>query len=436
MEAIGELTFPSRVRIRISSNGRIVECGPKWQIAHATMYLIVRLPTNATTVAPKPVHYQVLDGFRGLAILLVFIYHAFHTTHLTALPVRVLEWVGGGGWVGVDLFFVLSGFLITGILTTSLGAPQYFRNFYIRRSLRIFPLFYGVMLLLLALTPVLRLEWHRGHLSYLVYCQNIGVAMDPVGIGYVQPSVNLSHLWSLAVEEQYYLLWPLTIWLIQDERKIMRLCLYLVGVSLVLRLALLVTLPSEVAWEWAYNMLPTHWDGLLLGSWLAMARRQWSVEELLRRTRWPVVVSLAIIVVVVASTRSLDYHKDPMVAIGYPAIAVTFAGLLLRCLAAGSWQYRFFSLGFLRFMGRYSYGFYVYHRLFSPMTIPGLYWLEAKLHSRFAGAVLYLLLWFAGSIMIAVLSYKYFESPFLNLKDRFTTGRGQLQPRTSARARR
>jgi peptidoglycan/LPS O-acetylase OafA/YrhL len=397
---------------------------------------MLRPQAAATVVAPKPVHYQVLDGFRGLAILLVFMYHAFHSTHLFSLPVLILEWVGGGGWMGVDLFFVLSGFLITGILTTSLGAPQYFRNFYIRRSLRIFPLFYGVMLLLLVLTPVLHLEWHRGHLSYLVYCQNIGAALDPIGIGYVQPSVNLSHLWSLAVEEQYYLLWPLTIWLIHDERRLMRLCLFLVGVSLILRLALLVALPSEVAWEWAYKLLPTHWDGLLLGSWLAMARRRWTVEELVRRTRWPVAFSLAIIAVVMASTRSLDYHRNPMAAIGYPAIAATFAGLLLRCFAAGSWEYSFFSLGFLRFMGKYSYGFYVYHQMFSPMTTPGLYWLEAKLHSRLAGAALYLLLWFAGSIAIAVLSYKFFESPFLNLKDRFTTGRGQPQPSTSMSARR
>lgn len=395
---------------------------------------MARRHTNVPTVAPKPVHYKVLDGFRGLAILLVFAYHAFHSTHLSSFPARALEWFGGGGWMGVDLFFVLSGFLITGILIASVGLPRYFRNFYIRRSLRIFPLFYGVLLLLFALTPVLHLEWHRGHLAYLVYCQNIEVFLSPIGIEHVLPSINLSHLWSLAVEEQYYLLWPVTIWLIRDERKIMRLCLLLVLASLVLRLVLLIALPSEVAWGWAYKMLPTHWDGLLLGSWLAMARRRWSVDELVRRTRWPVVVSLGILAVVVASTRTLDYHTNPMAAIGYPAIAVIFTGLLLRCLAAGSWEFHFFSLGFLRFMGRYSYGFYVYHLLFSPMMTPGLYWLEVKLHSRLGGAALYILLWFAGSIAVAVLSYKYFETPFLNLKDRFAKGSSELQPSTSAGA--
>src|SRR6202795_1240617 len=183
---------------------------------------MVKLQPDATAVAPKLAHYQALDGFRGLAILLVFAFHAFHSTHFSSLPARVLEWFGSGGWMGVDLFFVLSGFLITGILTKSVGLPRYFRNFYIRRSLRIFPLYYGVLLLLLALTPLLHLEWHRGHLTYLVYCQNIGGVLNPIEIEYLQPSVNLSHLWSLAVEEQYYLLWPVTIWLLRDERKIMR----------------------------------------------------------------------------------------------------------------------------------------------------------------------------------------------------------------------
>jgi peptidoglycan/LPS O-acetylase OafA/YrhL len=395
---------------------------------------MARPHANVTTASPKSVHYKVLDGFRGLAILLVFAYHAFHSSHLFSFPARALEWFGSCGWMGVDLFFVLSGFLITGILTASVGTPRYFRNFYIRRSLRIFPLFYGVLLLSFALTPVLHLEWHRGHLAYLVYFQNIEVFLSPVNVEYVLPSIDLSHFWSLAVEEQYYLLWPVTIWLIRDERKIMRLCLFLVMLSLVLRLTLLVALPSEVAWGWIYKMLPTHWDGLLLGSWLAVARRRWSVHELITRTRWPVACSVAIIAAILVSTRSLDYHTNPMASIGYPAIAVTFTGLLLRCLVAGSWEFHFFSLGFLRFMGRYSYGIYVYHRLFSPMLTPGLYWLEAKLHSRMGGAAVFLLLWFVGSIAIAVLSYKYFETPFLNLKDRLAKVSRELPSSNSAGA--
>ena len=163
------------------------------------------------------------------------------------------------------MFFVLSGFLITGILIETVNLPRYFRNFYIRRSLRIFPLFYGVFVILALLTPVLHLEWHRGHIAYLFYCQNIAMTVDP-SIVHVEPAVFLGHFWSLAVEEQYYMLWPLVIWILRDQRKIMRLCLVLIFSTILLRCLLIGLLPSKLALDLIYKELPTRCDGLLLGS--------------------------------------------------------------------------------------------------------------------------------------------------------------------------
>lgn len=355
-------------------------------------------------------HQPALDGFRGLAILMVFVFHA----------VRVET----GGWMGVDLFFVLSGFLITGILVDSANGPRYFRNFYVRRALRIFPLFYGVLALLVVLTPLLRLQWRLGHLSFLFFCQNIAMNADP-SLVEILPAVSVIHLWSLAVEEQFYLIWPLLVWWVRDSRKLMRLCLWLMGGGLVLRLAVL---GAGLAFhrnfqEWIYMELPTHWDGLVLGSWLAMAVRRWPMETVRRRMRAPFWLAVLTLTAVVAGSRSLGHDGNAMCSIGYTAIAVVFAGVLLRALTPGSGAAQFFSLRPLRFLGKYSYGIYVYHRLFGPALLPGLYWLQSKLHSAGLGALLYLAAWFAGSVGIAVASYHLWEQPFLRLKDRLAPSR-------------
>lgn len=364
-------------------------------------------------------HYTALDGLRGLAILLVFGRHSLLTTHLHSRAVGVLAWFGKGGWLGVDLFFVLSGFLITGILIGSLNKPQYFKNFYIRRSLRIFPLFYGVLLLCWLLTPVLHLKWEIGHLSYLFYCQNIAADFNSALMS-VPPALNLEHFWSLAVEEQFYMLWPLTIFLLREPRKILRFSLSLVGVALILRCVLIFDNSSH----WIYKELPTHADGLLIGAALASALRIQTMDQILGWMRWPTYISAMAAISIVAVTRSLDFNNDWMSSLGFTVTAVLFGALLLQCLRVGSPACRIFSRKELRFFGKYSYGIYVYHLLFSPLFSRILYFLQGGLHSRMLGSIAYLGLWFASSIAVAVLSYKFFESYFLRLKDRLAPPSG------------
>jgi peptidoglycan/LPS O-acetylase OafA/YrhL len=386
----------------------------------------------STPIAPRAghAHYQALDGLRGLAILLVFMVHVNGAAYSLreSLAGHVLALGAAWGWMGVDLFFVLSGFLITGILIKALNGPHYFRNFYIRRTLRIFPLFYGVLLLLAVLTPVLQLKWHPGHIAYLFYCQNIAVNMNPA-LTEVQPAVYIGHFWSLAVEEQYYLLWPMAIWLLRDERKMMRLCLALIAFTILLRFVLTALLPSNVALDIIYKELPTHWDGLLLGSWLTLAMRRWPVEQLRRHTRWPFWLAIAVLLLVGIYTRSMDFQSPAMETIGFTVIPVMFASLLLRCFVPGSPVLRFCSLRFMRFLGRYSYGIYVYHVMFWPLMVRGLHLLQAHLHPRAVAALVFVLLWALSSVGAAMLSYKYFESPFLRLKERFAPS---LEPATNS----
>lgn len=124
-------------------------------------------------------HYTSLDGLRGVAFLLVFIHHYGLTTHCNERWILALGALAGGGWVGVDLFFVLSGFLITGILLDTRDDNSYFLNFYARRVLRIFPLFYGVLLMLLLATSILHLHWRPGHIAYFFYLGNVAGHIDP-----------------------------------------------------------------------------------------------------------------------------------------------------------------------------------------------------------------------------------------------------------------
>ena len=129
------------------------------------------------------------------------------------------------GGFGVDLFFVLSGFLITGILFDTRNDSQFFKRFFARRCLRIFPVFYLVVAILLALTPVLHYQWRAGHLLFLVYLGNFLANHDFSYYAVFSPNhkiftANIAHFWSLCVEEQFYLLWPIAVWAIRDRIKL------------------------------------------------------------------------------------------------------------------------------------------------------------------------------------------------------------------------
>src|SRR6185503_19750329 len=165
----------------------------------------------AGTSSASRSHVPSLDGIRGLAIAIVLVHNGtfiLHGSHAT-LP-KVAAAVAAAGWLGVQLFFVLSGFLITGILLDSRTRPQFFRTFYTRRTLRIFPLYYAFLASALFIVPLLANvpDWHatalRNQVFYWTYTSNWA---NP--LGYAIP--GLSHFWSLAVEEQFYLFWPVVV---------------------------------------------------------------------------------------------------------------------------------------------------------------------------------------------------------------------------------
>ena len=215
------------------------------------------------------------DGLRGLAVVLVLVHHLmpWQAIGLHEIPI---------GWVGVDLFFVLSGFLITGILVDAKQSRHYFRNFYVRRMLRIFPLYYGVLIILFFVLPIgLRPAMRHLHFSsgadnpigryftvqrhqiwLWIYLQNIFNRWLHVDWAFC------NHFWSLAVEEHSYLVWPVLIWLC-DRRGAIRACISLVLLALALRFLIL----SQRSYFDPYTFTPCRIDSLAIGGLTALLIR-------------------------------------------------------------------------------------------------------------------------------------------------------------------
>ncbi len=351
-------------------------------------------------------HVPALDGVRGLAILLVLWHHCYMQPHPGSLWMQALYQANRASWLGVDLFFVLSGFLITGILFDSLHREDYFRRFYRRRALRIFPLYYGVVLLLVVLAMPLHLVWQGREWLLLSYLQNAGFR-QPFDFG-LGNWFSLNHFWSLAIEEQYYLVWPLVIYLVRGRIKLIWLSAGLAALALAFRVAA----ASHLNAMYLFTGTPFRMDALLIGSGLALVKRshwEWLSERLAR----PVfAVSLLAIIALGSFAGGFDWWKRSIETVGFTLAAVWCAALIGLCVRFDwrkPWAQRVFENRVLRFFGRYSYGLYVWH----AFIYAGL---RERL-SHTAGAFMADLSCIAISIVIALASYHGFEKWFLRMKE-------------------
>ncbi len=322
-------------------------------------------------------------------------------------------------WIGVDLFFVLSGFLITGILADAKGKKHFFRTFYGRRVLRIFPLYYATLIVVLILLPLAGVRTgvpEESHFAFWTYTSNFYFATHGWYANY------LSHLWTLAIEEQYYFIWPLVIFLVRDLEKLRKGLPWIVLLVLLLRIVLYQCGYSSI---WLSLVTLTHCDGLLLGGYLALAVRSPSPTAL--RALDPnklLAILLLLGAVFLADLSGLLPAWEAIAEVAYlravitlTLLAIVFVWIIRAATTLESgWTYTFFSQPSFRWLGQYSYALYLLHVPLAFLILRSfdLSQLSPSMTMLAEGGLL--VLYVSAVIGCAYLSWHLFEKHFLKLK--------------------
>jgi len=359
--------------------------------------------------SPRKQYFPALDGLRGVAILLVVFLHNFGFMNYFFF-----------GWLGVDLFFVLSGFLITGILINTLGKPHFLRNFYMRRILRIFPLYYLALIICLFILPAfselnIDLSYYENHQIWQwVYLQNwLYIFKEPSG------TKMLLHTWSLAVEEQFYLVWPAIILLVRRPKLLLLIMVTVLIAVAISRYVIWTYQVKDLAYASFYTF--TRIDGICIGSVLALV-----IEinpNFLKKYTSLIVFFMALINFGFYFINNQQSMELPYLAfVGYTTFAVLFGIVVYEASTGDSKLIRILlNNRFLKFFGKISYGLYVFHwpvyiLLFSSFTSIAKKNLSVSFrYIETASAIAVTLI----AIIISLASYHFWEKPFLKLKKRY-----------------
>jgi peptidoglycan/LPS O-acetylase OafA/YrhL len=371
---------------------------------------VQNMPSSPTRVTSR--HIPALDGVRGVAAATVFIYHYGGGARSSVFLVHVAGIAIHLGWAGVSLFFVLSGFLITGILLGSMNRPQWRKTFFIRRALRIFPLYYFALLALIVVALLLHVPWSKTLPIWrlFLYLQGFPHAAK---LETLSPIFVVGHLWSLAVEEQFYLVWPIFLVFAARRNAVRRLCAGVFLGSLLFRLCVYV---FHLNYEWALYSIGGRAGEMAVGGFLAASLRgsgrEW--EQILAAAKPLVLSSLAVVIAIIWWAYYTDETGPWMATLGIASFSLMFASVIALCLTPG-WTERFFSLPMLRWLGKVSYGIYVYHLLLYPFFA----WVTRQFISNVGGDKYLLVLALVaavGTLTTAWISFTLLESRFLGLK--------------------
>ena len=349
-----------------------------------------------------------LDGLRGLAILLVLLYHTYPRHRYD--PISLLS---DFGWLGMDLFFVLSGFLITGVLFDTLKDPHFFRNFFARRALRILPayvVFCGAAFIYCLFRGERPTVWA---LPYLLFLSNIVADLHlPIGIGY---HLSFGHLWSLAVEEQFYLVWPIILYMLARTRPILYACIAGIVLAFFLRCFSTPHLPH-------FNQatfLLTRLDAFLSGGLLAILARRTSFDRRCPNAiLYAAMLSGLALIGIAAFAQHSTLIDTPMLRYGLIGAAILFSATVALALRSGTLVSTVGSLAPLRTLGRYSYAIYLIHGF--PLHQLSAIMATAGRRLPVVGSLLVFLGYGSLCFAIAVWSDRVIEQPFLKRKQAFT----------------
>ena len=358
-----------------------------------------------------------IDGMRGIAILLVAWYHApFLFRDSTGFPQEIFQgsfqrifWgMSTAGWVGVDLFFVVSGFLITSILLRNREALGSLQIFWYRRGLRILPLavlYLSILQLNTALHDPLGVLTHfDGWVAYLLDVGNVHIALN----GW-QPVVVMI-LWSLAVEEQFYIFWPILVHYLN------RRTLFLLSFTIIVLspLARGLVYPAY-GYPASYVLTFCRLDGLASGAVLSLLfnNQLWKAQAILSCRKLVPLASIVLLMTFLVPYSPSFPHTRPLMftLFGYTWIGIALAILVGAGLRCEGWVQSLLSSNALRFIGKRCYGFYLWHALVAGVAKKLVDTLSLDI--GFYGQ---LSLWLVGLLVVAIMSWTFFERPILNLK--------------------
>ena len=364
-----------------------------------------------------------LDGVRGISIIVVVAFHLlkradYFTSNETLHSITRLSSIG---WVGVDIFFVLSGFLITSILLRTKHEKNYFKNFYVRRSLRIFPLYFVfiavILLLLPKLDPDFTPEIPHALPFLLLYQQNWLMLISKIPL-----TTYLAVTWSLAIEEQFYLIWPAVVYFTKKETLI-KLSIGVILFSILARLLGILFWDdmSQVSTFFYYNTF-TRFEQLVFGGLLAVAFTEPLWIQRLKNISIPsfwVAFTAFLALCFTAYPHMVPLDENIWLVFGGYTLAAVFSAALVTILMTHpetSMFRRLFQNKLLIFFGKYSYSIYLLH---VPII---LILLDVLWRTQLRGWTMYLayiVLTYAITVIGALITWNLLEKHMLNLKKYF-----------------
>jgi peptidoglycan/LPS O-acetylase OafA/YrhL len=360
-----------------------------------------------------------IEGIRGYGFLVVFLAHYFSPEQFTNsgriffYPSLIESAIGT---FAVPGFFVVSGYLIGGILYDSRGREGFFKVFYSRRILRVFPLYY-LTLLTITFVDLFRgvpLDYHFW--AHYFYVQNLLPGYATV---HGAPMTQTIHFWSLAVEEQFYFIWPMVVWLFPARRKLLGITWALIAITFIIRIA---SPWLHLSNEQVYLSTPTRVDAILLGVVLAIIRHDKIYERIVPMAKYFALGGLAIAAARAVWTSSAWSFNYLDITLMFPCVDITCVALIVAAMEKDSWLCRVCSKEWICRLGKISYGLYVFHftyiMWFQKNLIPGLTRHMGHTIAVFVSGSLA----FCLTLTLAALSYRFLEGPIANFKRQLKYG--------------
>jgi len=341
----------------------------------------------------RPKHLPALDGVRLLAVGLVILHHLTSGSHSSV----ILHLIGlqRGNGLGPPLFFVLSGALLTTVIIDSRDSANRYRNFLLRRVLRIFPLYFAYLAAAIIATWVTTGSPPQNFWVFAFFLQNV----FPNTASSTGSVINTYHLWTIAVQDQFYVIWPLLLWKCKNDRQMRYLCYAGIAFSIVFQI---IILHPSITPELMGRSLPARAGTMCLGALIALERREKTIlTPLMLKSLLPLGF-----VVAIWMWHGLDFFSPFGSVVGMQLVGLICAAFIATALQPSSWVARTLGSKFFALGGKkYAFGIYMFH--------PSL--LNICINLSLPSKALRLAIFFVSAVVVSGLSYRYYESPFLHM---------------------